>query len=273
MACAEAFCFWSFNEVQSNTMEGSWCTASCFPFWGLWSRSLGVQLFSLTSVGLQVAHGGFVCTSKHLTTMYHILNKWAIRGCFVLTLLVPLVSEVTWTEGAVLSLSSLCPPHGLAQAAWLLLLLFLLAYRLYTVVPRLVKFVDVLTNWYVRMNRRRLKVSASSKSKIIWSFRVEGREQLKGKGTSSVAEIILFFPLTLRINYTDRSASSKSPFCIFSQHNCEHVMLEGRRPGPWGLNWADCLDLYQPVSCGWDPCFSPRQAFIYHVLAVDTTLP
>lgn len=32
------------------------------------------------------------------------------------------------------------------------------AYRLYTVVPRLVKFVDMLTNWYVRTNRRRLKV-------------------------------------------------------------------------------------------------------------------
>ena len=32
-----------------------------------------------------------------------------------------------------------------------------LAYRLYTVVPRLVKFVDQLTNWYVRMNRKRLK--------------------------------------------------------------------------------------------------------------------
>ncbi|MBN3308685.1 SYIC protein, partial [Amia calva] len=30
-------------------------------------------------------------------------------------------------------------------------------YRLYTVVPKLVKFVDMLTNWYVRMNRRRLK--------------------------------------------------------------------------------------------------------------------
>lgn len=28
---------------------------------------------------------------------------------------------------------------------------------MYTVVPRLVKFVDNLTNWYVRMNRRRLK--------------------------------------------------------------------------------------------------------------------
>lgn len=31
------------------------------------------------------------------------------------------------------------------------------AYHLYTVVPRLVKFVDILTNWYVRVNRRRLK--------------------------------------------------------------------------------------------------------------------
>ena len=31
------------------------------------------------------------------------------------------------------------------------------AYRLYTVVPRLVKFVDDLTNVYVRYNRRRLK--------------------------------------------------------------------------------------------------------------------
>ena len=31
------------------------------------------------------------------------------------------------------------------------------AYRLYTVVPRLVKLIDDLTNWYVRLNRRRLK--------------------------------------------------------------------------------------------------------------------
>ncbi|XP_070193742.1 isoleucine--tRNA ligase, cytoplasmic-like isoform X2 [Littorina saxatilis] len=31
------------------------------------------------------------------------------------------------------------------------------AYHLYTVMPALVKFVDQLTNWYVRMNRRRLK--------------------------------------------------------------------------------------------------------------------
>ncbi|KAL3308454.1 hypothetical protein Ciccas_013015 [Cichlidogyrus casuarinus] len=33
----------------------------------------------------------------------------------------------------------------------------LAAYRLYTVVPRLVKFIDHLVNWYIRMNRRRLK--------------------------------------------------------------------------------------------------------------------
>ncbi|XP_022824460.1 isoleucine--tRNA ligase, cytoplasmic [Spodoptera litura] len=31
------------------------------------------------------------------------------------------------------------------------------AYRLYTVVPRLTKFIDHLTNWYLRMNRKRLK--------------------------------------------------------------------------------------------------------------------
>ena len=31
------------------------------------------------------------------------------------------------------------------------------AYRLYTVVPRLLKFIDNLTNWYVRLNRARLR--------------------------------------------------------------------------------------------------------------------
>jgi len=30
-------------------------------------------------------------------------------------------------------------------------------YRLYTVVPRLVRFIDQLTNWYVRFNRKRIK--------------------------------------------------------------------------------------------------------------------
>lgn len=36
------------------------------------------------------------------------------------------------------------------------------AYRLYTVVPRLVEFIDQLTKWYVRLNRLRLKGSAGN---------------------------------------------------------------------------------------------------------------
>lgn len=30
-------------------------------------------------------------------------------------------------------------------------------YRLYTVVPKLLQFLENLTNWYVRLNRQRLK--------------------------------------------------------------------------------------------------------------------
>ncbi|CAF4437310.1 unnamed protein product, partial [Adineta steineri] len=35
------------------------------------------------------------------------------------------------------------------------------AYRLYTVVPRLVKYIDMLTNWYVKLNKRRFKGETS----------------------------------------------------------------------------------------------------------------
>lgn len=37
------------------------------------------------------------------------------------------------------------------------------AYRLYTVVPRLTRFIDQLTNWYVRLNRRRIKGEEGAK--------------------------------------------------------------------------------------------------------------
>ena len=37
--------------------------------------------------------------------------------------------------------------------------LLCLAYRLYTVVPRLVKYIDMLTNWYVKLNKKRFKVT------------------------------------------------------------------------------------------------------------------
>jgi len=30
-------------------------------------------------------------------------------------------------------------------------------YKLYAVVPQLVKFLELLTNWYVRLNRNRIK--------------------------------------------------------------------------------------------------------------------
>ncbi|RLN63214.1 hypothetical protein BBJ29_005781 [Phytophthora kernoviae] len=41
------------------------------------------------------------------------------------------------------------------------------AYRLYTVVPRLVSFIGQLTNWYVRLNRPRLKGSAGSEEAAV----------------------------------------------------------------------------------------------------------
>ncbi len=34
-------------------------------------------------------------------------------------------------------------------------------YHLFAVVPPLVSYFDTLTNWYVRMNRKRIKVSPS----------------------------------------------------------------------------------------------------------------
>ncbi|KAL1007813.1 hypothetical protein UPYG_G00091930 [Umbra pygmaea] len=43
------------------------------------------------------------------------------------------------------------------------------AYRLYTVVPKLVRFVDMLTNWYVRTNRRRLKGESGSED-CLWAL-------------------------------------------------------------------------------------------------------
>jgi isoleucyl-tRNA synthetase len=38
------------------------------------------------------------------------------------------------------------------------------AYRLYTVVPRLCDFIEQLTNWYVRLNRDRLKAASEATS-------------------------------------------------------------------------------------------------------------
>lgn len=47
------------------------------------------------------------------------------------------------------------------------------AYRLYTVVPRLVDFIEQLTNWYVRLNRNRLKGSEGQESAKVGEFCAE----------------------------------------------------------------------------------------------------
>ena len=47
------------------------------------------------------------------------------------------------------------------HALYWLLMFCVVVYHLYSVMPRLVRFVYQLTNWYVRMNRRRLKVFIS----------------------------------------------------------------------------------------------------------------
>jgi len=41
------------------------------------------------------------------------------------------------------------------------------AYRLYTVVPKLLKFLEDLTNWYVRLNRDRLKGSSGDEEAVV----------------------------------------------------------------------------------------------------------
>ena len=41
------------------------------------------------------------------------------------------------------------------------------AYRLYTVVPRLLKFMDDLTNWYGMINRNSLNVCAAYAERML----------------------------------------------------------------------------------------------------------
>lgn len=46
------------------------------------------------------------------------------------------------------------------------------AYRLYTVIPRLFGFVEQLTNWYIRFNRKRLRgeVGSAEANVALWSL-------------------------------------------------------------------------------------------------------
>jgi isoleucyl-tRNA synthetase len=63
------------------------------------------------------------------------------------------------SQGRLIPSANLMDRWIQASAAGLLLFVKreMEAYRLYTVVPRLLRFIEDLTNWYVKMNRKRLK--------------------------------------------------------------------------------------------------------------------
>ena len=82
------------------------------------------------------------------------------------------------------------------------------AYRLYTVTPRLLSFIDSLTNWYVRLNRRRLK----------------GREQADTHTALSVLFYVLFGLCKLMAPFT--------PFFVESLYqNLKTVAPDTERSG------------------------------------------
>lgn len=41
------------------------------------------------------------------------------------------------------------------------------SYRLYTIVPKLINYLDLLTNWYVRLNRGRIKGDSGNDEWVI----------------------------------------------------------------------------------------------------------
>lgn len=98
------------------------------------------------------------------------------------------------------------------------------AYRLYTVVPRLVKFVDMLTNWYVRTNRRRLKVRRSTSGNINQSMQM--MPFIPSLGFSELCscysrahEIFLMFRQRTTLS------AAETPFIVNSHPGCSKVLL------------------------------------------------
>jgi isoleucyl-tRNA synthetase len=95
----------------------------------------------------------------------NVMDRWILVGPFVslfgwLVVCFPFRRRpVYWVMDSFLTCFCMCCVN--LQAALADLVQFvrqeMAGYRLYTVVPRLVSFIDQLTNWYVRLNRRRLK--------------------------------------------------------------------------------------------------------------------
>ena len=90
------------------------------------------------------------------------------------------------------------------------------AYRLYTVVPRLVKFVDMLTNWYVRTNRRRLKVRSSKLCMYFCVLGLGDRTKSQYTGTQSVQPL-------------KRIVAILSFKCTSNENTCLNQLFEVRR--------------------------------------------
>ena len=87
-----------------------------------WLNSFRFFLGQVTM--LDKLHGHKFVYNPHAPTSSNVMDKWILARC---QSLIKLVKEE------------------------------MAAYRLYTVMPRLLNLIDELTNWYIRFNRRRLK--------------------------------------------------------------------------------------------------------------------
>jgi len=82
------------------------------------------------------------------------------------------------------------------------------SYRLDTVVPRLIKFIDQLTNWYVRMNRKRLRGETVSSAKD-WLSAINTLFFVLFQATVMISPFVPFVTeyfyqrLKLRLDYSD----------------------------------------------------------------------
>jgi len=74
------------------------------------------------------------------------------------------------------------------------------AYKLYNVVPHVLRFLEVLTNWYVRMNRRRLKGSDSAED---WEMSLNTLFQVLAVTSRILAPYTPFFAETMHQHLKD----------------------------------------------------------------------
>lgn len=104
------------------------------------------------------------------------------------------------------------------------------AYRLYNVVPRLVSFIDTLTNWYVRLSRRRFWKSDDDVDKT------DAYATLYEVLTTFAKVVAPFMPFLSEFVYqqtvrkTDPEAPASVHFCDYPQTRLTHIdpALEAR---------------------------------------------